>query len=130
MVSKWFWKICSWSVRSINNLKRNGQKQFKKKLRTNFFFSTEERQLKERTFIGESAAFKLLVVLSIAKLYTHDIIFRCLELSRYRNSNLYILFFVKWKTHRIVFYLPCQTITVYLRIFFSVKQSGRLRNKS
>ena len=37
-VSKWFWKNCSWSVRSANNLKQNGQKEFKKKSLTTFCF--------------------------------------------------------------------------------------------
>lgn len=39
-----------------------------KKLLTAFFVSREERKFKERSFIGAFAVFKLIAVMSIAKL--------------------------------------------------------------
>ena len=63
------------SCKKYKNLKQNGQKQFKNKSLANFFVFREEGQLKESTLIGGFAVFKLLVVLSITKLYMHDITF-------------------------------------------------------
>ena len=84
---KMVWKICSWLAGSISNLKRNDQKQFRKKLLTAFFVSREERKLKERSFIGAFAVFKLIAVMSIAKLfYVWQYVFRYLQLSRCVNS--------------------------------------------
>ena len=40
-VSKWFWEIFSWSVKSINNLKRNTQKEINNKSLTTFFITRE-----------------------------------------------------------------------------------------
>ena len=45
-------KVWSWSVRSIDNLKRNGKKQFKKKMLTTFFVYGEKVQLKGMDLIG------------------------------------------------------------------------------
>ena len=59
--------------RSINNLKQNGQKQFKKKSLTTFFVSREEGLLRGRILIGGFAVFRLVVVLLITKFYTHDL---------------------------------------------------------
>lgn len=60
----------------MDNLKPNGKKQVKKKLLTTFFFfSREERQLKGRAAIEGFPVLKLLVVLSMTNLYTHDIAF-------------------------------------------------------
>ena len=51
------------------------KKEFKKKLLSTFFVYREKGQLKRRTLIGVFAVFKLLVVLSITKGYTHGIAF-------------------------------------------------------
>ena len=69
-----FLKVCIWSVKSINNLKGIGQKQFKKKTLNTFFFSREEGQWKGMNLVGGFAVFKLFVVLSIIKLYMHAIV--------------------------------------------------------
>ena len=51
----------------MNNLKRNGQKQFKKKSLAIYFVSREEGQSKGRTLTGGFAIFKLFVVMSKTK---------------------------------------------------------------
>ena len=55
----------------INNLKRNGQKQFKRNRLIHFSFPEEGTIKRCLNF----AVFKLLVVLSITKLYIHDVTF-------------------------------------------------------
>lgn len=101
---KWFWKICSRSGRSTNNLKRNGQKQFKKKSLTSVSISRKVGQIKGRALQGGFVVFKLLVVLSIIKLYTPDISF--LDICKFLVTGILIcemLFFVKWKSQVFVF---------------------------
>ena len=121
-VSKWFWKACSWSVKSINNLKRNGQKQFKKKSLTTFFVSREEGQLQGKTSVRKDfVIFKLLVVLSITKLDTHGITFS--DICNFLVTEILIckmLLFCQVENICVfVFYLSCQTITVSSEMVFS-----------
>ena len=62
------------------------------------------------------------------RLYTHGTAFS--DICNFLVTgilNCEILFFVKWKTHQLVFYLSCQTVIVIFEMFF--EQSGRLRNK-
>ena len=72
-----------------------------------FFRLQKGRTIKRKASFGGFAVFKLLVVLSIKKLYSHDIPFE-------------MLFFVEWKTHKFVFYLSCQTIFVIFEMVFSL----------
>ena len=68
--------------------------------------SREKGQLKGRTPIGGLAVFELLVILSITKLYTHGITVS--DICSFLITRILIckmLFFVKWKKHRFVFYL-------------------------
>ena len=98
--SKWFRKIWSLLLRTIGNLKRNDQKQFKKKSLNPFSVSRQGWQLKWRTLIEKFALFKLHVSLSIITLYKHDITFS--DICNFLvTGNLIckILFFVKYKTH-------------------------------
>ena len=100
-------------------MKQNRQKLFKNKSLANFFVSREEGQLKERTLTGGFAVFKLLAILSITKLYMHDITFS--DICKFLVTGILIckmLFLVKWKTHWFALYLPCQTITVFSEKFF------------
>ena len=124
-----FWEISSWSVRDINNLKWKSQKQFKKKSLTTFFLYREEGQLKGRTIISGLALFKLLAVLAIPKLYTYNTIF--LDICNFLVTGILIckmLFFVKWKTHRFVFYLSCQTIPVIKNLDGKLQKSLLLQS--
>ena len=99
--------------------KRKCSKTILKKSLTTFFVSRAEGHLKERTFIGGCTIFKLLAVLSVAKLYTHGITFSVIWNLLVTWILIYkILFFVNWRTHRIMFYFSCQTVTVISEIIF------------
>ena len=130
---KWFWKICSRSGRSTNNLKRNGQKQFKKKLLISVSISRKVGQIKGRALTGGFVVFTLLVVLSIIKLYTPDI--SLLDICKFLVTGILIcemLFFVKWKSQDfcvLCFTSPVKLLRLSLEWFFSVKQSGKLPSK-
>ena len=57
---------------SMNNLNQSAEKWFKRK--SNYVFK-EEGYFKEQASIGRFNGFKLLIVLSIIELYTHNITF-------------------------------------------------------
>ena len=82
-----------------------------------FRFQRGEGQLKGRTVIGGFVVFELVVALRITKLHTHYITFSGIWNFLLRWTLICkILLFVKWKTHRFVFYLSCRTITVISKI--------------
>ena len=100
-------------------MERNGQKQYEKNLLTIFSISREEGQLKGRTPIGGFAEIYLLAVLLIFKLYMHDITVS--DILNFLVPGILIwkmLFFLKWKRNRFVFYLTCRTIAVMFEMFF------------
>ena len=110
--------------------KKNGQKQFKKKSLITFFVFREVGQLKGRTLIGGFAVFKLLVVLSITKLYTFDI--TSSDTCNFLVTGILIrkmLLFSSEKRIDLCFASPVKLLLLSTKFCFSVKGPGGLRNK-
>ena len=124
MVLKNFQLICK--KYKLKYLKWNSQKQIKKKSLTTFFISRERSKIKRKDSYWKICFIKLLVVLSVTKLYTHNMTFS--DICNFLVRGILIcemLLFVKWKTRRFVFYLSRRTITVFLKWFFCAKHLGR-----
>ena len=87
-------------------------------------------RLGTRALTGGFAVFKLLVVLSITKLYTHDITFS--DNCNFDLTGILIckmLFLSSEKRVVLCFTSPVKLLLLSLKWFFPVKQSRKLRNK-